>query len=110
MLYIGGLFGSTDLTQAKKNARQAYREHYANVWATAPKERSVEYELEGWGLLCKFLGKKISEVPFPHRNEAKTIVAAFGVIVGRAIKHSPVVIATVMCVGAVSVGIMRRFA
>ncbi|AEO62078.1 hypothetical protein MYCTH_2131264 [Thermothelomyces thermophilus ATCC 42464] len=34
-----------------------------------PKERLLEWYIEdGWELLCKFLGKPVPDVPFPHAN------------------------------------------
>jgi hypothetical protein len=41
------------------------------VRKTVPKERLLEVELgSGWEPLCKFLGKRIPDQPFPHVNEA----------------------------------------
>ena len=41
------------------------------VKATVPKQRLLVMELsEGWKPLCKFLGKPIPMVPFPHLNDA----------------------------------------
>lgn len=38
---------------------------------TVPRERLLEVELgSGWEPLCKFLGKRIPNQPFPHVNEA----------------------------------------
>ena len=35
----------------------------------APKEKLLVYSVkEGWEPLCKFLGKGVPEIPFPHEN------------------------------------------
>jgi Sulfotransferase domain len=37
-----------------------------------PSERLLTYELgSGWEPLCKFLGRDVPNVPFPHLNESK---------------------------------------
>lgn len=47
----------------------AYEKHNANVRATAPKERLVEWTpSDGWGPLCKALGVPVPSEPFPHAN------------------------------------------
>ena len=100
-LWIEGFFGTTNLAQAKKNARAAYRAHYANIRETVPKERLLEYQLaQGWDPICKFLGKDIPKVPFPHRNEAATLQLSFGDLLAKALKNSLFNIAIVLGAGA----------
>ncbi|KAK4540175.1 hypothetical protein LTR36_009761 [Oleoguttula mirabilis] len=109
--WIEAFFGSTNLAQAKRNARQAYRAHYAGIRATVPKERLLEYELgSGWEPLCEFLGKDVPGVAFPRRNEAKTIQAAFGMVLTKAFRHSLINIAVVVGIGAVVGGAAWRLA
>lgn len=88
-LWIGGYFGSTKFATAKKNARDVYRRHYRAVRAAVPKERLLEYKLgSGWEPLCKFLGKEVPDVPFPHRNEAIILANAMGAAFGKSMKNS----------------------
>lgn len=72
--------GSISVEKAMKNAPQTYRDHYAAIRATVPRERLLEYRLgSGWKPLCQFLGKEVPDQPFPHRNDAATLDRAFGV-------------------------------
>ncbi|KAJ7677061.1 P-loop containing nucleoside triphosphate hydrolase protein [Mycena polygramma] len=60
------------------HAKARYAEYYADIRSFVPPERRLEYEMgEGWGRLCEFLGKEVPgpEVSFPHRNDAKMILA-----------------------------------
>lgn len=44
-------------------------EHEAMIKGLVPKERLLEWYIEdGWEPLCKFLGKPVPNVPFPHAN------------------------------------------
>lgn len=75
-----GVQGSLSVDKVMKRARGTYRSHYADIRATVPKEKLLEYELgSGWEPLCKFLGKDVPNVPFPNRNDAATLDLAFGV-------------------------------
>ena len=107
--WMGAFFGSTNLAQAKKNAREAYAAYYARVYAGVPQERMIKYELgSGWEPLCKFLGKEIPDVPFPHCNEAETLDRAIGAFLGKALKHSLFNIAVLVGVSAVAYAILRQ--
>ncbi|KAK5120739.1 hypothetical protein LTR85_006097 [Meristemomyces frigidus] len=109
LLWIEAFFGTANLAQAKRNARQAYRAHYAAVRATVPKEKLLEYELgSGWEPLCEFLGKRVPEVKFPKRNEAKTTQAALGTLLFKAFRHSLTNVAIVAVVGTVVGGSVWR--
>jgi hypothetical protein len=100
--WVQVMFGTKDLTQIKKDARSVYRSHYAAVRATVPKENLLEYQLgSGWEPLCKFLEKPVPSVAFPHRNEANALQQAFGILIGKALKHSAMNAALVVAVGAV---------
>jgi len=91
---------------AKANARAVYRRHYAEIRAMVPEERLLEYELgSGWEPLCAFLGKRVPDVAFPHRNEAETLELAFGYVIAKAIKRSLMNVAIVLGAGAVVVGL-----
>ena len=58
----------------------AYERHNADVRATAPRDRLVEWTpKDGWGPLCKALGVAVPDEPFPHVNttdEFKTRIAS----------------------------------
>lgn len=59
-------------SEAKANARQAFKDHYVRIRKAAPKERLLEYKLgSGWEPLCEFLGKPIPDAEFPRLNESK---------------------------------------
>jgi hypothetical protein len=87
------------------NARETYRKHNADIRATVPKERLLEYRMgDGWEPLCKFLGKDVPDVPFPHRNDVKTMEASIGSMYEEALKASLRNIAVVVGGGAIVVG------
>ena len=64
----------------REAAIAAYERHNAEVRATAPRERLVEWTpSDGWGPLCTALGLAVPAEPFPHVNTAdefRTHVAA----------------------------------
>lgn len=81
--FIGSREGSVSLkfelgwTESKHprdiygNARAAYERHYREIRARVPSEQLLDYRLEdGWGPLCRFLGKDVPDGPFPRVNEA----------------------------------------
>jgi len=48
----------------------AYERHNAEVRATAPAGRLVEWQPgDGWGPLCAALGRSVPDEPFPHLNK-----------------------------------------
>lgn len=58
-----------------ENGKKYYREHNELVRRVVPKEKLLEYNVkEGWGPLCRFLGKEVPDVPFPHVNERRVIL------------------------------------
>jgi hypothetical protein len=64
----------------REAAIAAYERHNAEVRATAPRERLVEWTPnDGWGPLCRALGMAVPAEPFPHVNtmdDFRTRVAA----------------------------------
>jgi hypothetical protein len=67
---VDGWMGIKSTRDAELKAKDRYREHYAMVRRVTPKERLLEFKLsDGWEPLCKFLGKPVPDVPFPHLNE-----------------------------------------
>ncbi|TKA29949.1 hypothetical protein B0A54_15075 [Friedmanniomyces endolithicus] len=109
-LYIEGLFGSTNAVVAKAKARAAYRRHNAEIRATVPKERLLEYKLgSGWESLCAFLGKEVPGVPFPNLNDSETLMLSFVYAVAKTIRHSLMNLAVVVGAGAVVGGLVWRY-
>ena len=54
----------------RQKVRQFYHDHYARVRAMVPKENLVEHTpKDGWGPICKLLGREIPKEPYPHENE-----------------------------------------
>ncbi|KAL3463525.1 hypothetical protein BJX64DRAFT_298895 [Aspergillus heterothallicus] len=67
-----GWLGIKNAEDAKRVSKDKFREHYALVRRMTPPERLLEFKLsDGWEPLCKFLGKPVPDVPFPHLNEKK---------------------------------------
>ena len=60
----------------REKVRQFYYDHYAAVREMVPKDRLIEHTpKDGWEPLCKFLGKPVPGVPYPHVNERKALLA-----------------------------------
>ena len=107
--WIRLLVGTTDVKEVKKHSKGVYEAHYTNVRAAVPKDKILDYKLgSGWEPLCKFLGKDIPNVPFPHRNETDTLKNSFGEIIGRSLKRSLFNGAVVTGVLAISAGLIRQ--
>ena len=52
-----------------RNAKRRYREHYEMLLWEAEESRRLVWTVEdGWGPLCKFLGKEVPEELFPRGN------------------------------------------
>ena len=50
--------------------KQRYKSHNLYVKSEVPEEDLLIWNVkEGWEPLCKFLGKPIPDVPFPHANK-----------------------------------------
>ncbi|MGH3392951.1 MAG: sulfotransferase family protein [Actinomadura sp.] len=65
---FGGRFEDRD------HAIGVYRAHLAEVRATVPAERLLEYDVaQGWEPLCAFLGVDVPDEPFPHLNTAQSM-------------------------------------
>jgi hypothetical protein len=63
----------------KDKAIAAYEAHNADVRATAPKERLVEWHPgDGWEPLCTALGVPIPDEPYPHTNSTQEFRARAG--------------------------------
>ncbi|AEO71876.1 uncharacterized protein THITE_2148457 [Thermothielavioides terrestris NRRL 8126] len=59
-----------DMARAiRGNARWIQQEHCNMIRGLVPKHRLLEWYIEdGWEPLCKFLGKPVPDVEFPHAN------------------------------------------
>ncbi|KAI9008480.1 P-loop containing nucleoside triphosphate hydrolase protein [Hyaloraphidium curvatum] len=58
----------------KARAIQAHLNHIQRVKSAVPPSQLLVFRpQEGWEPLCRFLGKPVPDVPFPHANEAGTI-------------------------------------
>lgn len=66
--------GWTEAREPKEiltNARMAYIRHYREIREAVPKDQLLDLQLkDGWEPLCKFLGKEVPSIPFPHINDA----------------------------------------
>lgn len=73
---------------AAVRSRDAYRHHYADVRVLVPKDRLLEYRIgDGWEPLCKFLGKEVPSVPFPHENDTERNRRSFEELGGLVVKR-----------------------
>ncbi|KAM5350116.1 hypothetical protein ACJ41O_006621 [Fusarium nematophilum] len=59
-----------------KNLKTAYVRHYKYVREMVPADQLLDFKLsDGWEPLCRFLGKEVPDVPFPHVNDAAEYMA-----------------------------------
>ena len=75
--WVRGALRARDQAEMRAHARDAYREHYAEVRRLTPPERLLEFRLaDGWRPLCRFLGKEVPplEEPFPNVNESEVLL------------------------------------
>ncbi|KAF2168545.1 hypothetical protein M409DRAFT_65480 [Zasmidium cellare ATCC 36951] len=70
-----GLFNNPDSKAMYiANAKKVYIEHMEMVKRVTPEERLLVFRIEeGWKPLCEFLGKPVSDVPFPRVNETAAV-------------------------------------
>ncbi|OAK99689.1 hypothetical protein IQ06DRAFT_294121 [Phaeosphaeriaceae sp. SRC1lsM3a] len=60
-----------------KGERRAYLDHYEAVRQYVPKERLLDFDVNGgWEPLCTFLGKKVPQQGFPHVNDKEGFMVA----------------------------------
>ena len=73
-----GFCRTDNKAELQRTARTLYREHYEHVRRLCPKERFLEFRLDGgWGPLCEFLDKEKPDVPFPRLNEGAALAEKF---------------------------------
>lgn len=66
------VLGMTEGRHGPEAFRDAYVKHNKRIQEIVPPERLLLWgPQDGWGPLCKFLGKSIPEVPVPYVNESK---------------------------------------
>ena len=68
-----GQFGARDTTEYRRNAKEVYKRHYAEIRTLLKDqpERLLEYKLgSGWKPLCDFLEKPVPDEEFPRVNES----------------------------------------
>lgn len=54
-----------------KNLKSAYYRHYKYVRENVPSGQLLDFQItDGWEPLCRFLGKEVPDVPFPHVNDS----------------------------------------
>ena len=84
---MAGLFGDKGISD-KENMREKYNALHDEVRRVVPKDRLLEYHLgDGWGPLCKFLGKEVPKESFPFVNETAEFEERVHVIEKTAIKR-----------------------
>jgi hypothetical protein len=55
--------------------RQGFLDHYERIRSVVPPENLLEFKpQDGWGPLCTFLGKEVPAEPFPHINDADSLI------------------------------------
>ena len=70
-------FGTTTID--KSTALEVYELRIAEVKATIPADRLLEFDVaQGWAPLCNFLGQAEPVSEFPHVNDAKDFWRHFG--------------------------------
>lgn len=73
-------FGAEDYaTLDRDRIVGAYEAHNAEVRATAPADRFLEFDVaQGWEPLCAFLGVDVPDEPFPNVNDREQFWQTFG--------------------------------
>jgi hypothetical protein len=69
----------TENWQDETEAKRAYEAHNADVRASAPADRLIDYRAgDGWEPICEKLGLPVPDVPFPHVNTTDEFRAMVG--------------------------------
>lgn len=107
--YFFGVEGPLTVESVVARAPETYRAHYREIRKTVPPHKLLEYKLgTDWEPLCKFLGKDIPNVPFPHQNDATALELGFTVFFKRALVTSARNIAVALGISALLYVMMRR--
>lgn len=71
LIWERSLRGSMD---NKAEAIAQYNAHIADVKASVPQDKLLVFTVtQGWGPLCKFLGLKVPDTPFPNVNDRAAV-------------------------------------
>lgn len=63
---------------SRENGKRMFEEWNASVIAKCPKDRLLVFDVkEGWGPLCKFLGKPVPDEPFPRVNDTSQMLKLY---------------------------------
>lgn len=61
--------------------KAGYRRHVKEVTSTIPPLQLLTFDVkEGWEPLCRFLGKPVPDVPFPHVNDRESFQTALSMV------------------------------
>ena len=75
----------------KAKAKSGYLTHNEMVKRITPKDRLLLFQLdEGWEPLCRFLGKRIPDVPFPRVNETAAVQGKINLYITQSYKRSTI--------------------
>lgn len=100
---------SISVDKVMRNAKATYRDHYAEIRATVPRERLLENRLgSGWEPRCKFLGKEVPHTLIPHVNDAAVLDRAFVALIKGALVRSLRNLAVISATGILFVGTARH--
>lgn len=71
-----GWLKASSRREAIERMPTAHREHHAMVRGMVPPDQLLDFKLDhGWKPLCEFLEVPIPDVPFPHVNDSKDLLA-----------------------------------
>ncbi|MEM7540016.1 MAG: sulfotransferase family protein [Pseudomonadota bacterium] len=69
----------TEAIENRDKAIAAFNAHNAQVRATAPRHRLVEWQAgDGWEPICRGLGLPVPDAPFPHENTTSDFKSRVG--------------------------------
>jgi hypothetical protein len=92
-LLLGKVF---DRPRDHDNCINVFNRHNQEVQAQVRADRLLVFHvLEGWGPLCKFLGREVPQgIPFPHLNEGKETLKALARerLFGPWLRKAPIVV------------------
>ncbi|KAI1319739.1 hypothetical protein F5Y16DRAFT_94041 [Xylariaceae sp. FL0255] len=66
-----GKFGATGPEDLKRKLPAGHAKHEKEIQSMVPADRLLRYKIrDGWEPLCKFLGKDVPSVSYPHGNDS----------------------------------------
>jgi len=76
--WSGAMFGGYKNFKNREHCIKVFKAHIEEVKRVVPADRLLIFEIkEGWEPLCKFLGKPVPSVPFPHVNDLQDFKRTF---------------------------------